>query len=324
MQCKQTVVIQGVSSQPVSVSSGVPQGTVLGPLLFLVYINDIVNGLSSNACLFADDCVIYRKITSPADCEIIQQDLKTLEEWEQRWQMSFKPDKCSVIRFTNKKNIIESSYVLSGHVLESVKSHKYLGVHLSSDMKWNTHIDAATAKANSMLGFLRRNLGTAPRKVKLQAYKSLVRPHLEYCGSVWDPFTTNNKHKIEMVQRRAARFITNTYSWDSTTSVTALLQELELPTMENRRFIQRLTNFHKIIHNQIDVKLPSEITVRQPEITTRRSKPNYLQVPFTGIKAFKHSFFIQTSNDWNDLPQHTTNISDTKQFSGSLVTYKNQ
>ncbi|XP_072040272.1 uncharacterized protein [Amphiura filiformis] len=191
-------------------------------------------------------------------------------------------------------------------------------------MKWNTHIDATTAKANSMLGFLRRNLGSAPKRVKLQAYQCLVRPHLDYCGSVWDPFTATNKHKIEMVQRRAARFITNNYSWDNTTSVTALLQQLGLPTLEERRYIQRLTNFHKIINSQMDVKLPPEIVTRKSEIITRRSKPNYLQVPFTSIKSHKHSFFIKTSHDWNDLPQHITNIAETKQFTEALRSFKGQ
>ena len=189
-----------------------------------MYINDLPDGLASNACLFADNCVVYRPIASPTDCEILQQDLKSLEKWKERWMMPFKPDKCNILRFTRKKSSTEFSYKLSGHFLQAVTSHKYLGVTLSGDLKWNIHIDKVVSKANGMLGFVRRNLSNTPRKVKIQAYKSLVRPHIEYCSSVWDPHTSRNIKKVEAVQRRAARFIMNDYGRKS--SVTAMLKEI--------------------------------------------------------------------------------------------------
>ena len=191
--------------------SGVPQGMVLGPLLFLKYINDLPDDLASNACLFTDDCVVYRPIVSPTDCEILQQDLKSLKKWEERWMMSFKPDKCNILHFTRKKSSTEYSYKLSGHFLQAVTSHKYLGVTLSGDIKWNTHIDKVVSKANGMLGFDRQNLSNAPHRVKVQAYKSLIRPHIEYYSSVWDPHTSRNIKKVEAAQLRAAHFIMKDY-----------------------------------------------------------------------------------------------------------------
>ena len=122
--------------------------------------------------------------------------------------MNFKPEKCNVIRFTRKRSPLIHDYSLSGHTLKETNQHKYLGVTLSADMKWNHHIDNITAKANSVNGFIRRNLSNAPVQVKTQAFKSLVRPHVEYCSSVWAPHTRKYIDKIESVQRRSARVIT--------------------------------------------------------------------------------------------------------------------
>ena len=148
------------------VLSGVPQGTVLGPLLFLMYVNNLPDGLTSDVCLFADDCVVYRPVSSTSDCEKLQQDL-TLKTWEKKWLMSFKPEKCNILRFCRKKCRYEFPYKLSGHTLETVPNNEYLGVTLSGDMMWNTHIDNVVSKANSMIGFIRRNVSKAPRNVKI-------------------------------------------------------------------------------------------------------------------------------------------------------------
>ena len=110
----QRVVCEGSTSPPATVISGVPQGTVLGPLLLLAYINDLPECVSSTPRLFADDCLLYRQINSPKDFEILQQDLNNLQDWEKKWMMSFNPDKCEVIRVTMKrKNFFEGEYTLS-------------------------------------------------------------------------------------------------------------------------------------------------------------------------------------------------------------------
>jgi hypothetical protein len=314
------VNIQGVTSKPVEVKSGVPQGTVLGPLLFLMYINDLPDDLASNVCLFADDCVVYRPITSSSDCEILQKDLKSLEKWENKWLMSFKPDKCNILRFSRKKSKTEFSYKLSGQFLQAVTSHKYLGVTLSGDMKWNTHIDNAVSKANGMLGFIRRNLSNAPRKVKVQAYKSLVRPHIEYCSSVWDPHTNRNIKKVEAVQRRAARFIMNDYGRKS--SVTAMLSEIQLPTLQDRRLNQRLATMHKIIYNNIELTLTDHLEFNTRETSTsstRNHNPLTLKIPSSKTNCHQKSFFPNTARDWNKLSYSTTSIADSATFHKALT-----
>ena len=168
--------------------SGVPQGSILGPVLFLIYINDLPGYVSySTARLFADDTLLYLTIHNSSDCTKLQDDLNNLQKWESDWQMSFHPEKCEVIHITTKKYPIIHKYTLHGHTLLSVPQIKYLGVQISQDLKWNSHINSISSKANQTLGFLKRNLKIKSQTIKEKAYKSIVRPKVEYCSTVWDP-----------------------------------------------------------------------------------------------------------------------------------------
>ena len=167
----QRVVVDGAFS-PAPVVSGVPQGSVLGPILFLVFTNDLPECVSSRTRLFADDCVLYREINSAADCDALQEDLMHLEEWEHKWGMDFHPDKCSILRVHNKKDPLVHQYSLKGHTLASEHHTKYLGVIISEDLTWTTHINNTVKKANSVLGFLRRNLRVSNEHTKEAAYKT--------------------------------------------------------------------------------------------------------------------------------------------------------
>ena len=235
--------------------------------------------------------------------------------------MSFKPDKCNILRFTGKKSSTEYSYKLSGHFLQAVTSHKCLGVTLSGDRKWNIHIDKVVSKANGMLGFVRRNLSNAPRKVKIQAYKSLVCPHIEYCSSVWDPHTSRNIKKVEAVQRRAARFIMNDYGRKS--SVTAMLKEIQLQSLQERRLNQKLITMHKIIQNNVDLKLEDHLkfNIRDSSTsTTRHHNPLSVKIPSSKTNCHQKSFFPNTARDWNKLLYSTTSMEDSTQFQKQLTT----
>ena len=217
----QSVVVEGSSSDRVPVVSGVPQGSVLGPMLFLLFINDLPEKITSNSRLFADDCIVYRQIKGISDCEALQEDLNMLAEWETKWGMAFHLQKCSVLSVTRSRTPTRFNYQLKGHVLELQDSTKYLGVDLQSSLSWKNHIDRISKKANSMLWFLRRNLRSCKEDTKANAYFTMVRSNLEYCSSVWSPHHKDQVHKVEMVQRRAARFTTN--SNRNTSSVSSML-----------------------------------------------------------------------------------------------------
>ena len=162
----QRVVVEGCTSDSVPVVSGVPQGSVQGPLLFLLFINDLPDKIKSKARLFADDCIVYRLIKDPEDCADIQQDLHTLAKWESKRGMEFHPQKCSVMNLSRARSTIRYPYRLKGHTLESQDVTKYLGVDLQSTLSWKLHIDRISKKANRMLGFLRRNLRSCNEATK--------------------------------------------------------------------------------------------------------------------------------------------------------------
>ena len=170
------------------VTSGVPQGSVLGPCLFLLFINDLDEGIEGSVRLFADDTIAYMVVDNLSDAPRLQRDLDRLERWEDHWEMEFHPGKCQVLRVTTKRkvNVVEASYSLRGHTLEVVDNAKYLGVTVSGDLKWNRHITKIVNKANSTLACLKRNVKVPCKEVKAAAYKALVHPHLEYAASVWD------------------------------------------------------------------------------------------------------------------------------------------
>ena len=145
----QTVVLDGEESESVPVTSGVLQGSVLGPILFLIYINDLPEELTSKVCLFADGTAVYLTVGGTDDSTVLQQDLNKLMEWESRWDMKFNPSKCQVVRVTTSRKQVHFPYTLHGHVLEVVTSARYLGVDISSGLSWNSHIDNITARANN-------------------------------------------------------------------------------------------------------------------------------------------------------------------------------
>ena len=181
-------------------------------IYFLSFINDLPKAArDSKVRLFADDCVLYRKVSSEAECNLLQDDLNNLEDWENTWKMSFNASKCNTISITRKKNKINHDYSLYNQILEHLPSTTYLGVELKSDLTWKNHIDKTCAKANRQLGFLRRNLQIQNSKIKETAYKGLVRPITDYCATVWDPHFQKYINQLEMVQRRAARFVFNAY-----------------------------------------------------------------------------------------------------------------
>ena len=167
----QHVVIDGQKSDVSSVSSGVPQGTVLAPLLFLCFINDLPNRITSKIKLYADDVLLYTTIHSQDDCHRLQQDLDTLEQWALDWKMSF--------RITNKKNRIIAQYTLQNQTIKEVTHAKYLGVTIDKNLSWSEHIKQITKKANNVKCFLQHNISRCPPQTKRNCYKALVKPILE-------------------------------------------------------------------------------------------------------------------------------------------------
>ena len=182
---KQRVSIGGRCSGWQWVLSGVPQGSVLGSLLFLVFINDIDEGLVSDILKFADNTKIFQAVSSERDCLSLQRDLTSLAEWSKRWQMEFNTSKCTVLHIGSGNR--QFPYELNGQVLSSTKGEKDLGVIIADNLKSSSNCQAAYSKANRVLGMLKRTITYKSPDILLLLYKTLVRPLVEYCTPAWSP-----------------------------------------------------------------------------------------------------------------------------------------
>ena len=311
---QQAVVVDGCTSNQLEVMSGVPQGSVLGPCLFLFYINDLPDTLTSQVRLFADDTVCYLAVKNNKDTETLQRDLDTLAAWEQKWHMEFHPEKCEVLSITRNKHTIQHSYTLHGHTLKSVPSAKYLGVTITNNMSWSKHIDNITAKANRSLGFLRRNLRVRSTDLKSKAYYALVRPIVEYASPIWDPHEQHNIRKLDMVQRRAARYALNRYH--NTSSVSSMLDILQWPSLTKRRKETKLCMLYKISNSTMNNHYTDILIEQQRQ--TRNSNSRSYNIPCLRTNYTKHSFFPDTIREWNRLPDDTVNASTLELFRSKL------
>ena len=193
----QQVIINDKSSDPLPVLSGVPQGSVLGPLLFICYINDMPNNISSTIRLYADDALLYRSIHNEKDVYALQNDLNLLTSWAAEWQMTFNPKKTEFLRITNKINPLESQYYLLNTPIPTVSHAKYLGVIIDKNLNWKQHVNMVTSKANSTRGFLQRNLAKCPTHVKRLSNTTFVHPILDYACTIWAPYYQSYIHSIK-------------------------------------------------------------------------------------------------------------------------------
>ena len=309
----QKVVIDGEESDAVSVTSGVPQGSVLGPILFLVYIDDMPKYTQhSRIRLFADDTIVYLTVTNMDDCQKLQDDLKRLEVWEKEWLMELHPAKCHVLRITRKKSTATFPYTLHGEALREVTSAKYLGITISNDMSWNNYIESTAAKANKKLGFLKRNVKVKDRDLKEKAYKAIVRPTTEYCATVWDPYYLKQATTLEKVQRRAARWVTGRFH--NTSSVSSMLNDLGWRDLCQRRVDSRLCMAFKVVHGLVAIPAGHFIKVQREGV--------HLQQIYAKQNYYLYSFFPRTVSDWNQLPGDTLSAKSLAIFKDRVATFQ--
>ena len=306
----QRVAVDGSFSDAAVVESGVPQGTVMGPLLFSIYINDLPDCLSpgTRVRLFADDCLIYRAVHSVEDQLLLQKDIDSLLVWAETWGMRFNPDKCCILRTCGGIHS-ERFYHMQGHILKQESNVKYLGITFSSDLKWGTHINSIIKKANQKLGFLKRNLRGAPMNSKQTAYFSIVRSGLEYAAPIWDPYQKGDITNLQFVQRTAARWVKSVYDRKPGV-VTKLLNDLKWPPLADRRRDLKLILLFKIYKGdvclsfeQFDIRFSERQTKAASVITEDGNIISYKLDPIPTKKAPLTNSTIPTSITlWNKTP----------------------
>ena len=308
---RQRVVIGKDSSNWAEVVSGIPQGSVLGPLLFVIYINDIPNGIQSLMKIFADDTKMYRALKTPADNIDLQNDIFTIENWSKQWQMPFNVPKCHALHlgFNNQK----LDYSVNSTGIESVKTEKDLGIVIDEKLDFNIHVLEMVKKANRSLGCIRRTIKYKDREIVLPLYKAYVRSRLEYGSSVWNPYQVQQTQRIERVQRRATKMIHDISHLDYETR----LKELKLPSLQYRRRRADMHQVFKII-NRLE-RIEPDAFFRpnaQKKVTRGHNKRFYKPKPRLNIR--KNTFSVRVVNDWNSLPQNLIDSGTLEEFKVNL------
>ena len=222
--------------------------------------------------------------------------------------MSFNPSKCNILHVTRKKQPANHVYSLKGTPLEAVTDATYLGVVVSNNLSWHKHTAKVVAKGNKTLGFVRRNINTSSKGTKELAYKALVRPIMEYASTVWSPHQKELIHNIEMIQRRAARYIIRKY--DRQESVSDMISDLSWETLEQRRAKARVVTGYRIVNGLVCIP-DDQLT---PSTTKTRGHSKKFRQIGARTNYYKYSFFPDFIPLWNSLPDSLVTSSTLKDF----------
>ena len=312
---RQHVIVNGECSSSLNVLSGVPQGSILGPLLFLIYIDTIFSvklSEETKISLYADDILIYKAIQGDHCYDELQQDINSISLWSENNLMCLNITKCKCMLLSHRRNTHHPKMMLNDEPLEYVTHMKYLGVIISSNLQWSLHIDEICKKAKRMLGLIYRNYAAniSCSSIILRLYLALVRPCLEYASQVWDPHLMRDIQKLENVQKFALRICCGRYG----ESYENLLDTFQIPTLSNRRLFLSLSTFFNIINGH--VYFPSFDFDFRPSIvhSTRTHHSQTLRIPFAHGNSLKFSFFHKTPQLWNNLPQEAVSATDLHSF----------
>ena len=275
---KQRVVINGQKSNWLNINAGVPQGSILGPLLFLIYVNDLPKNLKSTVKLFADDVSLFSVVQNPiTSANELNYDLRKINEWAYNWKMSFNPDplkQAIEVLFSRKRTVVNHpDLIFNGNKLTRSNSQKHLGMILDEKLNFNEHISVKLSQARKLVGSLRKLYHLIPRKSLMTIYKSFIRPHLDFGDFIYDkPNNDSFCNKIESIQYIAALAITGCIKG---TSRDKLYSEVGLESLKDRRWYRRLTTFYKIMKTKFPQYLFSIIPKSIIGIQTR----SHLNVP---------------------------------------------
>ena len=314
----QRVFINGKCSAFIDISSGVPQGSILGPLLFLIFFNDIVNDIDNGIYLFADDTSLVGMGGSWDNVEIsINSDLKKLEMWSKNWLASFNASKTEYILISNRPLSNKSiSLQLNDTILSKVHSHKHLGLVLNNAFTWTDHVDFICKRVSKRLGLLYKFKNYLNRFTLSKLYLCWIRPIIEYCSVCYDNLTLNDSNRLDRLQRRAAIMCTGALT---RTETTKLFADLGWSPLSDRRKCSKLTLMYKII-NRLTPDYLFDDYIKTQNFKTRRNlrSANRNAIPFCRTIKNKNSFFPSTLKSWNELDPGVINSPSLDKFKLAL------
>ena len=305
----QQVVVEGTRSSCSAVTSGVPQGSVLGPLLFLLYINDMPDGLHSSIKLFADDSKVFGPAQSAQARECLQHDLHELGHWSKQWQLPFNLEKCKALHLGSNNPC--ASYVLLGQTLTPTEQENDLGIVVDGALNFHAQTAAAVAKANKLLGIVRKSFVNLSKDSLPILFKSLILPHLDYANCIWGPMSKGDQRLVEKVQRRATKLVPDLQF----KPYSQRLEELGLPSLTYRRLRGDMITIYQILNGSLHVH-PGLLQLS----TCSRTRGHHLklQKPRARTRSRRNYLSVRAVNSWNSLPSHVISAPSINAFKSRL------
>ena len=312
-------VIKDAKSDWLVVESGVPQGSVLAPVLFLVYVNDMPEGVNSYMNLFADDAKLCRCVKSEEDCEILQKDLDEIWRWSKRWEMEFNLNKSHVMEMGKSGIRPRGMYKMGeGVVLKRVDKEKDLGVIIQDNGQFEAHIDKMFGETYNLL----RNIGLAfhymDKDMMKKLISTIIRPRLEYAGVVWSPYKKKHVKKLERLQRMATKMVPELVEM----TYEERLRELNLLTLEQRRERGDLIQVYKLLSGLDEVDNEQMMLKEDSTNRTTRSHSKKLTKGLCLKDVKKYSFPQKCVEVWNGLSEEVVTAKSVHSFKGKLDVYR--
>ena len=323
----QKVVIGGEYSNVLPVNSGVPQGSILRPLSFVLFINDISEAVSDSTqiALYADDKKIWREIRSYSDCVTLNNDIKSLNNWDERNKMKFHPIKCKVLSSSLKRANFyilpfdRFSYELGNNILDYCCDEKDLGIIITPKISWDTQHNSVITKASRQLGLLMRTCHFVKNQnQKRTLYITLVKSLFEHCGEIWAPNAVVAQNKFEPIQKRAVKWILGELNLKyNENEYVSKLKLLDLLPLQNYFQLKKLKLFHRIRNGTIANNMPpyviqhrlahsSSNNINKLAVSTKLTQPI--------IRPFGNSFFPSSIALWNSIPPNIQNLDSQPEF----------
>lgn len=307
----QTVRVGNSKSGEASVLSGIPQGSILGPDLFTIFINDLPDCVLSHCKIFADDTKLH---SSTANSELLKQDLMNLQVWTEKWQLYFNVDKCSIMHLGNSNT--QRQYLMHSNgidiPLKVITEEKDLGVTFDPNLKFDKHIHKAVNKANQMLGLIKRSFRNMCKDTFTKLYKAFVRPHLEYGSIIWNPLLKRQSIEVEKVQRRASRLLKECKDM----KYKGRLTYLKLHSLKGRRIRGDIIETYKIFHKTVN--LDWTYFFSSPNSTSTRNSDGKIFIKSSRTNIRKNCFSNRVAFYWNSLPTNIKNANDINSFKSLL------
>ena len=315
----QEVKINGISSPKCQVTSGIPQGSVLGPILFIIYINDLPSAVNSTTYMYADDTKIYNTYSKDAPIGMeIQQDITSLENWSNKWLLKFNKSKCKQMWIYSKHQtpMEKQRYFISSDKsqipIENTLQERDLGINIDQHLLYEKHMNIVTCKASRNMGIIRRTIDNLDKGTFVPLYTSLVRAHLEYGQSVWNPYLKKDIAKIESVQRNATRKVNGM----AKLSYPERLKKLGLTTLRYRRLRGDMIECYKIIRGIYDANTCPLLSLDDQGLRGHSFKLKKNRTERLNLR--KYFFTNRVVNHWNSLTESVVSAPSVNAFKNRL------